>query len=165
MHTKLQTLLTTTKLLLNYHNMNYQEWHKSHAFETPKFAKSDSLSSEELGEARSLIALYNKRRRTATQIIKALQGRFSKLTTQSDAARVYWTETKKADTQAVHDLAKELGFTTYKVILSPSACKVCRKKTENGSKVFKSSEITKSGYGHAPPFHPNCYCILIPHVE
>ncbi len=127
--------------------------------------KSGSLTKKEIEEARALIALYNKKHKTATQIIQALQKRFGKLAYKPDAARVFWTETKKADTEAVHELSKELGFDTFKVILSPSACPVCRKKTSDGNKVFKSTEISKSGYGHAPPFHPNCYCILVPHVE
>lgn len=130
-----------------------------------RMEKARKMSESELTEARGMIALYNKRKKTAKQIIKALSKRFGKLADEVDAARVYWTETKKADTEAVHEISSELGFTKYKVILSPSACEVCRKKTDGGRKVFKSSEITKSGYGHAPPFHPNCYCILVPHSD
>lgn len=127
--------------------------------------KSDNLSDKEITEARALIALYNKRHRTATQIIKALQRKFGKLASKPDAARVFWTETKKADTDAVQSMATEYGFDKFKIILSPSACAVCRKKTDNGTKIFKNSELNKSGYGHKPPFHPNCYCILVPHAE
>lgn len=146
--------------------MTYQEWHREHRFALPRVEKSDDKMSEsEISQARSLIALYNKRRKTATQTIKALRRKFSKLADPSAAARVYWTETKRDDTDAVIDLGDEIGFDTYKVILSPSACKVCVKKTANGNKVFKASELQKSGHGHKPPFHPNCYCILVPHVE
>lgn len=125
--------------------------------------KKDSLSDDDITEARGLIAFYNKRRYTATQTIRALMRKFNM--DQPGAARVYWTETKRDDTNAVLDLGKEIGFETYKVILSPSACHICREKTRNGDKVFKASELNKSGYGHKPPFHPNCYCILVPHVE
>lgn len=144
--------------------MTYKEWHEEHPFAVPRVEKASKMSEKEITEARSLIALYNKRRRTATQTIKALQKKFGKLSDQADAARVYWTETKRDDTQAVLELGKDIGFDKFKVVLSPSACITCRKKTDNGAKVFKSAEIQKAGYGHAPPFHPNCYCILIPHV-
>lgn len=129
-----------------------------------RFDKAEKLSDSEISQARSLIALYNKRRKTATQIIKALARKFGKLS-MPDAARVYWTETKRDDTNAVLDLGEQVGFTTFKVILSPSACTVCRKKTNDGTRIFKASELSKSGHGHKPPFHPNCYCILVPHVE
>lgn len=145
--------------------MNYNEWHKSHPLEIPRFGKSDKLSEEEVTEARGLIAYYNKHRYTATQTIKALMRKFGKLAVQHDAARVYWTETKKDDTNATLSLGKDIGFQTFKVILSPSACHICREKTANGDKVFKAAELEKSGYGHKPPFHPNCFCILVPHVE
>lgn len=120
-------------------------------------------NEDDLTEARALIALYNKRHKTATQTIKAIADQLGK--DEVDAARIYWTETKRADTKATRELGGDLGFTKYKVILSPSACKVCRKKTDEGQRVFKTSEIKKTGYGHAPPFHPNCYCILVPHVD
>lgn len=123
----------------------------------------DSLGEDDITEARGLIAFYNKRRYTATVTIKALMRKFS--LDKSAAARVYWTETKRDDTDAVIDLGKEIGFTKYKVILSPSACKICRKKTNDGARIFKASELNKSGEGHKPPFHPNCYCILVPHVD
>lgn len=128
-----------------------------------RMEKTDKMSSEKISQARSLIALYNKKHKTASQTIKALMQKFGE--DQSSAARVYWTETKRNDTKAVQEIGKEIGFDKFKVILSPSACAVCRKKTEDGDKVFKARELNKSGYGHAPPFHPNCYCILVPHVD
>ena len=145
--------------------MTYREWHTTHRFEIPRIEKSGKLSSDEITEARSLIALYNKQQKTATQTIGALQNKFHKLADQRDAARVYWTESKRMDTQATTSLSADLGFDTFKVILSPNACTVCRKKTQNGGKIFKTSELQKAGYGHAPPFHPNCYCIVVPHVD
>ena len=145
--------------------MNYNEWHKAHPFQLPRMEKADKLSDEEVSQARGMIAYYNKHRYTATQTISALQKKFLKLAYQPDAARVYWTETKKADTDATLDLGKDIGFKTFKVVLSPSACKICRKKTDDGARVFKAAELEKSGFGHKPPFHPNCYCILVPHVE
>lgn len=143
--------------------MSFKQWHAEHPFKTPRVEKSDSLSDSELTEARGMIALYNKRRRTATQTINAIMRKFK--IDQPGAARVYWTETKRDDTNAILDIGKEIGFTTFKVILSPSACAVCRRKTDGGTKVFKAAELNKSGHGHKPPFHPNCYCILVPHVD
>ncbi len=130
-----------------------------------RLEKASKLSQKDLEEARGLIAYYNKRRYTATQTINALTRKFSKLADPVDAARVYWTETKRDDTDAVLELGEEIGFTTYKVILSPSACHTCKSKTNNGTKIFKAAELQKDGYGHKPPFHPNCYCIVVPHVE
>ncbi len=64
------------------------------------------------------------------------------------------------------DLAGDLGFKNYKVVLSPSACAVCRRKTNNGAKVFGEAEVMqKAGeYGKFVPFHPNCYCVAVPFV-
>lgn len=143
--------------------MNFKQWHEEHPFNIPRVEKADSLSEGELTEARGMIALYNKRRRTATQTIGALMRKFK--IDQPGAARVYWTETKRADTDAILDIGKEIGFSKYKVVLSPSACPVCVRKTDDGKKIFKAAELNKSGHGHKPPFHPNCYCILIPHVD
>lgn len=145
--------------------MSYKEWHTSHPFEAPRVEKSEKLSDEEITEARGLIAYYNKHHFTATQAINALRRKLRKLAAQPDAARVYWTETKKADTQATLSLGEEIGFTTYKVILSPSACRVCRKKTSDGERIFSDKEVAKTGYGQFVPFHPNCFCIAVPHVE
>lgn len=145
--------------------MNFKEWFQSHPFVTPRLEKADKMSDEEVTEARGLIAYYNKHRYTATQTIKALQRKFPTLKYQPDAARVYWTETKRDDTKATLVLGKDIGFDKYKVILSPSACKVCKQKTDQGNKIFKASELEKSGHGHAPPFHPSCYCIVVPFVE
>lgn len=123
------------------------------------------LSDEELGQARGLIALYNKQHKTATQTILALKQKFGKLAYGSDAARVYWTETKRDDTKATFKLGSEIGFTEYKVVLSPSACPLCVKKTNNGNRIFTTADFEKKEYGHVPPFHPYCYCIVIPFVS
>ena len=66
------------------------------------------------------------------------------------------------DTKVVAEAAEELGVTKYRVVLSPSACPECEKKTAGGSKKFSNDDMKKSGYGHVPPFHPNCYCVLLP---
>lgn len=142
--------------------MNYKDWHKSNPFVMPRLEKKASdFSNEELTEARGLIALYNKKGKIASKAIKALMEKFGK--DEAAAARVYWTETKRADVKATSELGDELGITKYKVILSPNACKVCRKKTENGNKVFDKKQVEKAGVGKFVPFHPNCYCIMVPY--
>lgn len=142
--------------------MTYKEWHKANVFVIPRLEKEEKMSDEELTEARALIALYNKKHKTATQTIKALSNKFRKLASEPDAARVYWTETKKADVKATHELGKEIGFTKYRTILSPNACALCRRKSNNGTKVFSNADLAKSGYGEFVPWHPNCYCITVP---
>ena len=142
--------------------MDFKEFWKSHPFVIPRLEKEEAMSDNELTEARALIALYNKKRKPAFLTIKALRRKFGKLATQSDAARVYWTETKKADVQATHELGKEIGFTKYRTILSPNACPLCRRKSENGTKIFSNADLAKSGYGEFVPWHPQCYCIVVP---
>jgi hypothetical protein len=140
--------------------MNYSDWHKQNPFNIPRIEKADKMSESEITEARALIAQYNKRHKTATQTIDALMRKFA--VTQPAAARVFWTETKKSDTAATLKLGAEIGFSKYQVILSPSACKVCVKKTDNGKKIFSDKEVHKTGHGEFVPFHPNCYCICVP---
>jgi len=125
------------------------------------FAKA-KLTKSELIDCQNLIARLQKQGLPANKIIEALQKRNAKLTERWKAERVFWTETKRDDTELVAEAGEEVGFTEYKVILSPNACKTCRSKTDGGSKIFKNSDLQKSGYGHVPPFHPFCFCILIP---
>lgn len=141
---------------------NFKDFWKSHPFVIPRLEKDDAMSDNELVEARALISLYNKKRKPAFMTIKALRRKFRKLATQGDAARVYWTETKKADVNATLELGKEIGFTKYRTILSPNACNLCRRKSENGTKIFSSADLAKSGHGEFVPWHPNCYCITVP---
>lgn len=120
------------------------------------------LTKSELVEVQNTIARLQKKGLPASKIIDALQKKNSKLSERWKAERAFWTETKRDDTGVVSDIGEEVGFSEYKVILSPNACKTCREKTSGGRKIFKTADLHKSGYGHVPPFHPNCYCILIP---
>jgi rubrerythrin len=159
------------------HAANFQEWwslrqqrnqliaERDMLRTKSRVTKSEKLSDSEITEARGLIAYYNKHRYTATQTIKALQRKFGKLSEEYKAARVYWTETKKDDVTATAELGKEIGFTKYKTVLSPSACPLCRKKSDNGNKIFSQKEIEKTAHGDFVPWHENCYCIVIPWVE
>lgn len=121
-----------------------------------------ALTKSELVSIQQAISLLQKKGLPSSEIITALQKKNAKLRERWKAERAYWTEVKMADTQKVGDIGEDIGFDNYQVILSPNACKTCRRKSDNGTKIFKNQDIEKSGYGHVPPFHPNCYCILIP---
>jgi hypothetical protein len=126
------------------------------------FEKKASLTKSEIIEIQDKISQLQKKGYPSSKIITALQKFNSKLVDRWKAERAYWTEVKSIDSQIVGDAGDDLGISKYKVILSPNACEICRNKSEDGRKIFKSTDIEKSGYGHVPPFHPNCYCILIP---
>lgn len=126
------------------------------------FEKSEKLTKAELLAIQNLIAKMQSRGVMSSRIITALQKSNRKLAERWKAERAYWTEVKRSDTSLVGDAGDHLDIDKYRVILSPHACEVCRGKTRNGSRVFKSTDLEKAGYGHVPPFHPNCYCILIP---
>lgn len=127
------------------------------------FLKSkNKLTEKELRDIQNTIRDMQKRGSNASSIIKYLQDHNAKLTEKYKAERAFYTELKRLDTQQVKTSGKYLDLDQYKVILSPHACEECVDKTENGRKIFKSSDLKKTGYGHYPPFHPNCYCVLIP---
>lgn len=128
----------------------------------PVFEKSDALTKSELAEVDKKINQLQARGWPSSKIIRELQKTIPKLSEEYRASAAYWTSVKTTDTKAIGDLGEELGITKYKVILGPNACKICRNKTNSGRKIFKNSDIKKSGWGHVPPFHPNCFCIIIP---
>lgn len=122
---------------------------------------SDKLNKSELLEIQQSIHKLQKRGYNANKIIKYLQNHNTKLAEKYKAERVFWTELKSMDTNLVIDAGKELDVHKYRVILSPHACPLCVKKTDDGKKTFTSRDFNKSGFGHYPPFHANCYCILV----
>lgn len=126
------------------------------------FTKAKRLNQQEIRAVNETIVRMQKRNVPSSQIITALQKQQPKLSERYKAERAYWTAVKTDDTQKVALAAEELDFDKYRVILSPNACHECIHKTNDGRKIFKNTDIAKSGYGHVPPFHPNCYCIMIP---
>jgi hypothetical protein len=124
--------------------------------------KAEKLSKSEIEFCRDIIKDSQKKGLTSSKTIALLQKTVPKLAEKWRAERVYWTEVKKDDTDMVANAGDDLGIDKYRVILSPHACPLCIRKTDNGEKIFKSNEAEKSGYGHVPPFHPNCYCLWIP---
>lgn len=126
------------------------------------FSDDKALTKNELVAVQNIIKTLQSKGLPSSKIITALQQEVSKLHEKYRAEAAYWTETKRDDTKTVGELGEDLGITKYKVILSPNACKLCRQKTENGKKIFSNADIQKTGYGHVPPLHVNCYCILIP---
>jgi hypothetical protein len=143
-------------------NLFQEHWkmqmHGIEPFEKARLTKSEIMNVQDT------IAALQKRNLPSSQIITALQKQQPKLAMRWKAERAYWTEVKRNDTEKVGEAGEELDFERYRVILSPNACHICREKTRNGAKLFKSADLHKSGYGHVPPFHSNCYCILIPEV-
>lgn len=121
-----------------------------------------SLSDRELSAIRKKITELQGMGKSSSEIVTSLQRFNPKLSEKWKAQRAYWTEVKQRDTKIVGKAIEELDIEKFKVVLSPDPCPICVKKTNNGTKIFKSSDIQKGGYGHVPPFHPNCYCIVIP---
>jgi hypothetical protein len=118
------------------------------------------LSRDELTKAREIIRSSNGRSVPAYETIGKISRELG--IAQWRAQRVYDTESKRSAVVATRQLGKDIGFSEYSVILSPNACHRCKKMTENGRKIFTQKEITKGGYGWFVPFHPNCYCIVVP---
>jgi len=141
--------------------MRFTDYWKMNMHGVMPFEK-ERLTKAELIAVQDTISKLQSKGYTSTKIITALQKMNAKLSERWKAERAYWTESKREDTTLVADAGDDLGIDKYKVILSPNACKICREKTANGGKIFKTSDIEKAGYGHIPPFHPSCYCILIP---
>lgn len=141
--------------------MNFKDYWELE-YRPEEFRKSGkTLSKKELVDIQQKIAQLQKRGYSSTKIIKYLQNHNNKLVEKWQAERAFWTELKDLDTTRVHAAAAELGITRYKAILSPDACPICVGKTRHGVKIFDNDEMTK-GAGSVPPFHPNCYCIMVP---
>ncbi len=127
------------------------------------FLKSaDKLSEKEIRDIQNTIRDMQNKGANASKIIKYLQDHNDKLKDKYKAERAFWTELKRLDTKQVKVSGNYLDIDKYKVLLSPHACPMCREKTNDGRRIFKSSDFKKAGYGHVPPFHPNCFCVLIP---
>jgi hypothetical protein len=131
---------------------------------TEKFMKTDDkLSQEEIREVQKYIEKLQSQGQKATDIIKKLQNYNDKLSEYYKAKRAFETENKNAQSKEIINSASNLDINKFKVMLNPNACKTCRQKTENGRKIFTEKEITKSGFGMRPPFHPNCTCLILPY--
>lgn len=127
------------------------------------FEKNMALTVSELTGVQDKIARLQAKGLPSSRIIDALQRFNPKLSDRYRAEAAYWTEVKRIDTEEVAELGDELGISKYKVVLSPSACRLCREKTNNGNKIFSQKEVQKTGYGQFVPWHPNCYCVAIPY--
>jgi hypothetical protein len=123
--------------------------------------EGEKLTRKEVVEVQDIVANLQAKGKSATSIIKYLQGWNGKLSEYWKAKRAFDTEQKRIDSQETIEAAGDLDISTFKAVLSPHACPICRRKTDNGTKIFDTKELTKSGYGHIPPFHPNCYCTLV----
>lgn len=122
----------------------------------------ERLTVKELMKVRDVITTMQKRNLPSGKIIEALQRINGKLIEKWKAERAYYTEVKRMDTGDVAEAGENLDVKKYRVVLSPNACDVCRKKSDNGRKTFSDSDVQKSGYGEFIPWHPNCYCVVLP---
>ena len=134
------------------------------------FAKS-SLTKSELRQVQDTIAQLQKKGLPSSEIITALQKQSKNLRMRWKAERVYWTEVKSFDTKKIGEAGEELGGQVAAADVgqlvddeSERARVAVLGGRESGRKIFKSTDIEKAGYGHVPPFHPNCYCLLIPTI-
>ena len=131
-----------------------------------KFQKSESaLTEKEIKALQGVIARLIAQKKPASAIIKYLQTWNDKLSEYYQAKRAFETENKLMQTGSVLVSSAELGLDKFKCLLSPDACKTCRIKTDNGNKIFTEHELARPGYGNRPPFHPQCYCALVPVIE
>jgi SPP1 gp7 family putative phage head morphogenesis protein len=141
-------------------NINeFKECYKSLTLTQEEFYKSEALTDKELTEIRTYIKALQSKGATSKIIIKHLQNFNKKISETWKAERVYYTEIKRADTKIVANAGKELEISTYKAVLSPNACQMCRKTLQG--KILKSNQIVKNG-NPIVPLHPNCYCVLLP---
>ena len=145
--------------------MKFKSFWKKFIADNYDFSKADSrLSKEEVLEVQKFIKKLLDQKKPASVIIKKLQDYNDKLSDYYKAKRAFDTENKAIQTNEVLGSADDLGIDKFQCILSPNACTTCRQKTANGEKIFKESDLTKSGYGNKPPFHPSCFCVLIPYL-
>lgn len=121
----------------------------------------DRLSEKELMKVRDIIAIMQAKGLPSNNIIKALQNINSKLMEKWKAERAYYTEVKRQDTRIVVNASKDLDIHKYRVVLSPHACPICVAKSNNGKKIFSTAEVSK-GEGQFVPWHPNCFCVVLP---
>ena len=122
------------------------------------------LTAEELDEIRDNIQVLEAEGNISSAIIQYLQDNYPKLNERWKAERAYWTESKRIDSVDIKDNSKELGIKKFIIMPNTGACPLCRKVSGNGRKVFTRKELTFKGRG-IPPIHPNCYCIILPHVD
>lgn len=128
------------------------------------YSEDTKLTEKEVVEVQDIIARMQSEGKEAFRIIKYLQQWNSKLSEYWKAKRAFETEDKRINTASTVVSSRDEGDYKFKCLLSPNACPICIKKTNDGQKTFDARQINKDGWGHVPPFHPNCYCVLIPKV-
>jgi hypothetical protein len=121
---------------------------------------SAALTEDELVAIQNYIYKLQDKGLPSGKIIAKLQEYNSKLTEKYRAERVFWTEVKRRESAQVAEAGDNLELEKYRVILSPHACDKCRAISKNGTRIWDSNEIADAK--DIPPFHPNCYCALIP---
>jgi hypothetical protein len=102
--------------------------------------------------------------KNSSEIITYLKRKYPKINEQYEAERAFWTETKKLDALRIKEEAKALGEDLFTIEPNTGACEFCLQFTQNGTKVFKASELFLNGRP-IPPLHPGCFCLLKPYIK
>ena len=76
--------------------------------------------------------------------------------TQTQAERLFRTETSRFFNEATHDTYKQAGIKTFEFLAEADACDVC------GSLDGKIYDINA---GTPVPVHPNCRCTILPVID
>lgn len=118
------------------------------------------LTSRELNAVRADISRLNSQGKLSSQVISYLQRTFPKLSERWQAERAFWTETKRMQTTEVKNDAEELEIDKFRVLPNINACPLCLRLSGNGKKIFSKKNLDKE-----PPYHPNCYCVLLPVLD
>jgi SPP1 gp7 family putative phage head morphogenesis protein len=144
-------------------NLFKKYWKLNNKLQNDYFIKSSNkaLTEKELKEIQQFIFELQQKGLPSSKIIAKLQEYNTKLTEKYRAERVFWTEVKRRESNQVVEAGENLELDEYRWILSPHACKICRKVSNNGKRIFTAKEVAD---GQVPPAitHPNCYCILVP---
>jgi uncharacterized ParB-like nuclease family protein len=125
---------------------------------------SKKMTPSEVQSAQGDIRAAFEDKKPARGIIGALQTKYpAKLPEKWQAERVFRTEAKKIESDAIKEDAEVMEIDKFQIILSPDPCPLCRSVTGDGDRIFDKSQLSIKGR-EIPPIHPNCRCILLPLV-
>lgn len=143
-------------------NLFKKYWKLNNKLQNDYFIKSSNkaLTEKELKEIQQFIFELQQKGLPSSKIIAKLQEYNAKLTEKYRAERVFWTEVKRRESNQIAEAGENLELDEYRIILSPHACDKCKKISKNGNRIYTSKEIADAE--EIPPYHPNCYCILVP---
>jgi len=127
-----------------------------------KLNKSDALNQKELDRIRDKMDLWDDKNVPYSVKVDRVKRLSPKLKEQYRAEQVIRTEDKRLETEKIKEDAEELDIDRFTILTQPTECDVCQARSQNGTKIYTQSELDKLGGG--PPWHPNCYCLLVPEI-